>query len=111
METVSLGRASGCSKKPNWTRNDVLDLQRAISMKTSEKRERSATRRRWERDWRELVRFGLLMRRMDLDWTLSRRWREDLGHHPRYGSRTQEKVESEIFIYLIDEWVRNIHGS
>ena len=28
-----LGRASGCSKTPHWTRNGVLDLQRAISMK------------------------------------------------------------------------------
>ena len=44
--------------------------------------ERSATRRRWERDCGELVRFGLLMRRIALDWTLSRRWREDLGAPP-----------------------------
>ena len=31
------------------------------------------------RDCRDLVRFGLLMRRIALDWSLSRRWREDLG--------------------------------
>ena len=30
-----VGRASGCSHTPYWTRIDVLDLQRAISMKIS----------------------------------------------------------------------------
>ena len=28
------------------------------------------------------MRFGLLMRWIALDWTLSRRWREDLGAIP-----------------------------
>ena len=28
-----MGRASGCSNTPRWTRNDILDLQRAKSMK------------------------------------------------------------------------------
>ena len=32
---MRLGRASGCSNTPYWTRNDVLDLQRAMSMKIS----------------------------------------------------------------------------
>ena len=32
---MRLGRASGCSNMPHWTRNDILDLQRAISMKIS----------------------------------------------------------------------------
>ena len=31
--------------------------------------ERAPTKRRWERDWIDLVRLGLLMRRMALDWT------------------------------------------
>ena len=35
MERVRLVRASGCSKTPNWTRNDALHLQRAMSMKIS----------------------------------------------------------------------------
>ena len=35
MQRVRLGRASGCSNMPHWTRNDFLDLQRAISMKIS----------------------------------------------------------------------------
>ena len=35
MERVRLGRASGCSNMPHWTRNDILDLQRAMSMKIS----------------------------------------------------------------------------
>ena len=35
MERVSLGRASGCSNTPHWTRNDVIYLQRAMSMKIS----------------------------------------------------------------------------
>ena len=47
----------------------------------------SATRRQWERDWRELVRFGLLMRRIAVDWTLSRRWREDVGAPPQTGQQ------------------------
>ena len=36
-----------------------------------------------ERDCRELVGFGLLMRRIALDWTLSRRWRGDLEASPQ----------------------------
>ena len=34
---MSLGRASGCSNTRNWTRDDVFDLQRAMSMKISAK--------------------------------------------------------------------------
>ena len=32
---MSLDKASGCSNAHNWTRNDVLNLQRAMSMKIS----------------------------------------------------------------------------
>ena len=32
---MSLGRASGCSNTPHWTRDDVLDLQKAMYMKIS----------------------------------------------------------------------------
>ena len=32
---MSLGRGSGCLNTPDWTRDDVFDLQRAMSMKTS----------------------------------------------------------------------------
>ena len=45
--------------------------------------ERSPTKRRWERGWSDLVRLGLLMRRMALDWTLSRRQRVDFGAPPQ----------------------------
>jgi len=45
--------------------------------------ERSATRQRWERGWRELMRLGLLLRWIALEWTLSRRWREELGAPPQ----------------------------
>jgi len=45
--------------------------------------EKLSTRRQWERDCKELVRLGLLMSRVALDWTLSRRWREDLGAPPQ----------------------------
>ena len=45
--------------------------------------ERSPTNRRWERGWRDLARLGLLMRRMALDWTLSRRQRVDYGAPPQ----------------------------
>ena len=37
------------------------------------------------------MRLGLLMRRMALDWTLSRRQRADLEHHPRRESSTLKK--------------------
>ena len=33
---MSLGRASACLNTPKGTRNDVLDLQRAMYMKVSE---------------------------------------------------------------------------
>ena len=56
------------------------------------------------------MRFGLLMRRIALDWTLSRRLREDLGAYPRHKSSTPEKDGSGICISLIDEKVRNSHG-
>ena len=78
-----MGRASGGSNTPHWIRNNIIDFLRAMSMKIAVKMERSATRRRWERDCRELVEFGLLMRRIALDWTLSRRLREDLGAPPQ----------------------------
>ena len=35
MEKVRLGRAFGCSNTPHWARNDILDLERAMSMKIS----------------------------------------------------------------------------
>ena len=56
-----------------------------------------------ERDCREFVRFGLLMRQIVLDWTLSRRWREDLGAQSRHGSSTPKKDESGICIKLTAE--------
>ena len=33
MERVRLGRAPRCSNMPHWTKNDILDLQRAMPMK------------------------------------------------------------------------------
>ena len=57
--------------------------------------ERSVTRQRWERSCRELVRFALLMRRMALDLTLSRRWREDVG-----ALSTSIIITVTIIIYL-----------
>ena len=35
------------------------------------------------KSWRDLVRLGLLMRQMALDWTLSRRQRVDFGAPPQ----------------------------
>ena len=49
--------------------------------------ERSPTNRRWERGWRDLVRLGLLMRRMALDWTLSRKQRVDFRAPPQMWDR------------------------
>ena len=44
--------------------------------------ERSPSKLRWERGWRDLMRLGLFMRRVDLDWNLSRRQRVDFGAPP-----------------------------
>ena len=53
------------SDMPQRNRNDIPDLLRAMPVKVSV-------------SWRDLVRLGLLMRQMALDWTLSRRQRVDL---------------------------------
>ena len=96
---VRLGRTSCCSNTPHWTRNDVPDLQRAMSsMKISIENGKICNQatmgERLERigevwigfglglDW-VWIGFGLLMRRIALDGTLSRRWREDLGALPQ----------------------------
>ena len=73
-----MDRASGGSSTPYWIRNNILEFQRAMSMKIAVENGKIALIRRWERYCRELVRFGLLMRRIALHWTLSRRWRADL---------------------------------
>ena len=49
------------------------------------------------------------MRQIALDWTLSRRWSEDLGAPTRHESNTPED-ESGICIQLVVEKVRNSHG-
>ena len=45
--------------------------------------------------------------RVDFIEKMEGRFRE---HHPRYGSSTQEKVESEISMWLTAEGMRNSHG-
>ena len=63
--------------------------------------ERFATRRRWERACSDLVGFGLLMRRIALDWTLSRRWRIDLGAPPQ--TWEQYSREGQIWdLYIVN---------
>ena len=61
--------------------------------------ERSPTKRRRERGWRDLVRLGLLMRRMALDWALSRRQRVDFGAPPQ----TWEQYYSSNKVGKMDE--------
>ena len=68
---------------PDTPQRNLPDLLRAMLVEVSAKDGRSSTKRRWERGWRGLVRLGLLMRRMALDWTLSRRQRVDLGAPPQ----------------------------
>ena len=85
---VRLGRTSGCSNIPNWTRNDVPDLQRAMSpMKISIENGKICNQatmgERLKRIGEVWIRFGLLMIRIALDGILSRRWREDLGAPPQ----------------------------
>ena len=62
--------------------------------------ERSPTKRRWERGWNDLVRLGLLMRRMALDWTLSRRQRVDFGAPPQTWEQCSK--EGRIWDLYID---------
>ena len=62
--------------------------------------ERSPAKRLRERSWRDLVRLGLLMRRMALDWTLSRRQRVDFGAPPQ--AWKQYSTEGRIWDLYID---------
>ena len=54
----------------------------------------------------DLVRFGLLMRRMPLDWTLSRRQREDFGAPPQ--TWEQYSKEGRIWGLYIVKKVTNL---
>ena len=73
--------------------------------------ERSATRRRWERDCRELVEVWIVDEtdsfRLDSVKKIERRFRSTT---PRHESSTPEKDGSGICISLIVEKVRNSHG-
>ena len=63
----------------------------------------SLTKRRWERGWSDLMRLGLLMRRMALDWTLSRRQRVDFGAPPQ--TLEQYSKEARIWdLYINRRW-------
>ena len=73
-----MGRASGGSGTSHWNRNDIPDFQGAIFMIVSIENGKICNQMTMRRDWRDLVRIGLLIRQMVLDWTLSRRQREDL---------------------------------
>ena len=64
-------------------RNNIPDLLRTMPVNVFIKDGRFPTNRRWERGWRDVVRLGLLMRRMALDCTLSRRQRVDFGAPPQ----------------------------
>ena len=52
------------------------------------------------------MRLGLLMRRMALDWTLSRRQRVDFGAPPRRGNSTLKKDGFGTCILLEGERMR-----
>ena len=56
------------------------------------------------------MRLGLSMRRMALDWTLSRRQRVDLEHHPRRGSSTLKKDGVGTCIQIEGEKMRKTRG-
>ena len=57
------------------------------------------------------MRLGLLMRRMALDWTLSRRQRVDLMHHPRSGSSTLKKDGFGTCFWIDGKKMRKPAGS
>ena len=62
-----MGRASGGSNSPHWIRNNVHDFLRAMSVKIAVENGKICNKTTMgERDCRELVRFGLLMRRIAL---------------------------------------------
>ena len=54
-----MGRASDALGTSQLIRNEITYFFGKISIKYRKKMERSATRRRWERDRRELMRVGL----------------------------------------------------
>ena len=69
---------------PQWIRINVLDFLRAMSVKIPVENGKICNKMTMrERETGELLRFGLLMRWIALDWTLSRRWRDDLGAPPQ----------------------------
>ena len=92
--------ASGGPNTPQRNRYNLPDLMRAMPVKESIKMEGSQTKWRWERGWRDLVRLGLLMRRMALDWILSRRQIVDLGALPQ--TWEQYSKEGRIWDLYID---------
>jgi len=77
-----MGRASGDSNTPHWVRSNILDFQRAMSVKITVENGKICNEMTIERDCKEFVKFGLLMSLVVLDWTLSRRCRKDLGAPP-----------------------------
>ena len=89
-------RASGGSDTSHWNRNDIPDFQGAISMIVSIENGKACNQTTMRRDWRDLVRNGLLVRQMV--WTgLCREDKERIQeHHHRHGSSTLEKDEFEI---------------
>ena len=64
---------------PQRNRNNVPHLLRAIPVKVSLEDGKISNKTTMGK---KLERFGLLMRRMALDWTLSRRQRVDFGAPP-----------------------------
>ena len=96
-----MGIASGGSNTPHWIRNDILDFLRAMSVKIAVENGKICKKTTWERDCTELLRFGLLKRRITLDWALSRRWREDLEGPPQ--TREQYSRVGRIWdLYIVN---------
>ena len=86
---------------PQRNKNNIPDLLRTMPVKVSIKDCKiSNSNRQWERGWRDLVRLGLLMRRMALDWTLPRRQRVDFGAPPQ--TWEQYSKEGRIWDLYID---------
>ena len=77
-----LCRAFGGSNTPHWIGSNILDVQRGLSVKIAVENGKIYNKTTMG-ETRELVRFGLLMKRIALEWILSRRWREDLAAPPQ----------------------------
>ena len=72
-------RASGGSNRPRWIRNNILDFQRAMPVKIAVENGKICNKTMMGERLKRISEVWIVDETDSLDWTLSRRWREDLG--------------------------------